>query len=82
MTESLACSWTVSEGNREYDLSNHDYDSDLVESSLSSSFQGFYKIVVTMNDLIQGVELNKKKFLMTFIILGWGSSCSPCIGSF
>ena len=41
MTESLACSWTVSEGNREYDLSNHDYDSDLVESSLSSSFQGF-----------------------------------------
>ena len=55
MAESLACSWTVSEGNREYDLSNHDYDSDLVESSLSSSFQGFYKIIVTMNDLIQGV---------------------------
>lgn len=54
MAESLACSWTVSEGNREYDLSNHDYDSDLVESSLNSSFQGFYKIIVTMNDLIQG----------------------------
>lgn len=54
-----------------------------MESSLSSSFQGFYKIVVTMNDLIQGVELNKKKISDDVYNIGvGGSSCSPCIGSF
>ena len=74
MAESLACSWTVSEGNREYDLSNHDYDSDLVESSLSSSFQGFYKIIVTMNDLIQGVELNKGKISDDVYNIGVGEA--------
>ena len=45
-----------------------------MESSLSSSFQGFYKIVVTMNDLIQGVELNKKKISDDVYNIGVGEA--------
>ena len=61
LVESLACSWSVSEGNKEYDLGNHDYTTENVKSPLNTTFKGFYNIIATMNDLIQGVESNREK---------------------
>ena len=60
MAEALACSWSVNAGTREYYFGNHDYASTSVANDLNSTFQAFYKIVAVMNDLIQGVEANRK----------------------
>ena len=59
LTECLACSWSVSAGNAEYDLANHVYTSSMVISTLNSTFMALYKIIATTNDLIAGVKENK-----------------------
>jgi len=74
MVETMACSWSVSGSNREYDLANHIYTSDLVKSTLKSTFMAFYKVIATTNDLIQNVDLKTKRISESVYNIGVGEA--------
>lgn len=74
MAETMACSWSVSGGGREYDLANHIYTSNLVKSTLKTTFMAFYKVIATTNDLIQNVDLNKGRISESVYNVGVGEA--------
>lgn len=61
LVEYLACTWTTSGASA--DLANHVYNTDNASfgNSLNAVFKGIYKIVNTLNPLIEGCDKNKDK---------------------